>query len=146
MRPDREIEVLAVRPWEDAVSDAVSFSLQSPYLELVWLGVTGPTAAWMLRRLALPLASRPQGYEVAMTDLAWDLGLGSGTGPSSKVMASLTRLVIFRFAYWSGGTEIQVRRSVPPLPARFLDRVGARARRAHAEAMKSLSQRQREAG
>ena len=43
----------------------------------VWLGILGPSATWLLRRLADGLDARPDGYDLALEDTARSLGLGT---------------------------------------------------------------------
>ena len=42
---------ITVRPWIDPVVDDDGFDPRSRYVEVFWLGVLGPTATWLLRRL-----------------------------------------------------------------------------------------------
>ena len=44
-----------VRPWIDPVVDPIGYDPHGRYVELFWLGVLGPTATWLLRRLAIGL-------------------------------------------------------------------------------------------
>ena len=128
MGTERLIEHLAVRAWDDPIRDQVSQPLGGPYLEFCWLGVIGPTSAWLLRRLALPLAAQPGGFEVDVADLARDLGLGRSI---SKAAAGLDRLVHFGLARMAGPAEVQVTTTLPPLRPHHLGRLSPWAVRYH---------------
>jgi hypothetical protein len=69
-------ETLVVLPWADPVIDPIGHDPRSRYVELFWLGVLGPTATLLLRRLADGLESYPDGFEL-------DVPRGSGGPPSS---------------------------------------------------------------
>ena len=59
--PTFPIATLTVRPWPDAVIDAVGHEARSPYVERFWLGVLGPSSTWLLRRLVARLDDEPDG-------------------------------------------------------------------------------------
>src|SRR5215212_8088923 len=74
--PPLTAETLQVRPWPDAVIDAVGHDPRSTYVERFWLGVLGPSTTWLLRRLAAGLEASPAGFELPLVDTARALGLG----------------------------------------------------------------------
>ena len=43
--------MLAIYPWSDPVTDATGHPVRSDYVEQFWLGILGPTATWLVRRL-----------------------------------------------------------------------------------------------
>ena len=63
-----------VRPWIDPVVDDDGFDPRSRYVELFWLGVLGPTATWLMRRLVAGLDS-PEGYDLDLDATARAMGL-----------------------------------------------------------------------
>ena len=125
-----------VRPWDDPVRMPVSLPLQGPYMEFCWLGVIGPTAAWALRRLALPLLACPEAHEVDLSVLATELGLGHS---AAKAQAALDRLARFGLARWAGIGELEVVTAVPLLPGRHLGHLSAWARRYHDQALAGVA-------
>ena len=69
---------LWVEPWVDLCTDAHrGHHPRSPYVELFWLGVLGPSATWLIRRLAMRLEEEPEGYAVNTAEIAGEIGLGS---------------------------------------------------------------------
>ena len=101
-----------------------------------WLGVIGPTAAWALRRLALPLLACPEAHEVDLSVLATELGLGHS---AAKAQAALDRLARFGLARWAGIGELEVVTAVPLLPRRHLGHLSAWARRYHDQALAGVA-------
>src|SRR3954469_10018177 len=57
--PDLSTDVLTIRPWPDEVIDALGHDPRSAYVERFWLGVLGPSAIWLLRRLGAGLDAPP---------------------------------------------------------------------------------------
>lgn len=117
--------VLVVRPLVDPLIERLGFSLNSAYVEGLWLPVLGPSTTWCLRRLGTWVSAEPDGVEVNLAELAASLGVGGGTGRNSMVMRCIRRMVSFGVAAWSGD-ELLVRRAVGPLTARQLSRVPER--------------------
>ena len=113
---------LTVRALDDSVIEALGHEAESEYAETYWLPVIGPTALWALRRLTRWLESAPEGYPLALAPFARELGLGDGVGRTSPVVRSLARLVTFGMAEVRGG-QLLVRRKVPPLARRHLQRL-----------------------
>ena len=68
--PTRTIEpeplprTVRVAPWHDPVVDRRGHDPRSVYVEQFWLGVLGPTATWLLRRLVAGFDHQPDGYEL----------------------------------------------------------------------------------
>ena len=119
---------------DDPVVEALGFDPDSVYAETYWLPVIGPTALWALRRLTRWLEDSPDGYPLALAPFARELGLGDGSGRSSPVVRSLARLVGF------GLVEIRcdllmVRRRVPPLARRHVQRLPGHLAAQHQEAV-----------
>ena len=127
----QEGKLIHVRPWPDAVLDIRGFQPTSPYVELCWLPILGPSATWMARRLMTGLLRHPEGYPVDLHELAAALGLGTGLGHSSPVVRTLRRLVVFRLARLDGSDVVAVRRRIPPLVRPQVNRLSVALQRAH---------------
>lgn len=110
--------------------DADGHRLLSEYVEWFWLPVLGPTALCLLRKLALRGQRPPLAYD--LPELARSLGVGYHQGRNSPLNRTLERLVMFHVASWDGHT-LHVRRCLPTLPARHVDRLPERLRAVHAE-------------
>lgn len=121
---------IVVGPWRDPVVERVGHDACGDYVELFWLSTVGPSATWLLRRLAVVVVTRPEGVAIHLADLARGIGLGSGTGPQSSVGRSLARLVLFGLARVTG-PRLVVRAVVPPLPYKQLARLPEHLQAAH---------------
>ena len=129
--PVSEPTVMVV-PWHDPVVDAVGYDVHSTYVELFWLNVLGPTATWLLRRLARGLDQYPFGYELDLADTAGALGLGYVQGATNPFLRALHRCVLFGVAQpYEGG--IAVRRRLPPVAGRHLSRMPPSLRDTHVQ-------------
>lgn len=129
-------DVFAVTTWVDPVVDANGFPVEHPYVEMFWLPVLGPTATWLLRRLAGGLASSPGGFEVGTIDLARALGVshaGGRTSPFGRAMHRCTMFGVAQQVSLSPIPVLAVRRSVPPVARRHLDRLPDSLKRVHGD-------------
>ena len=124
---------LDVRPWPDVVIDELGHDPRSPYVEQFWLGVLGPTATWLMRRLASGLEREPAGFELDLALTAGELGLGHRSGPHSPFIRSLQRCVHFGLVEPIGDATVRVRRKLPPLTRMQLERLPEALRAAHAQ-------------
>lgn len=129
---------LVVRPWLDPVVDSVGFDPRGLYAELFWLGTVGPTAMWLLRRLVSGFEHFPDGFELDLAETAQALGLGYTAGKAGPFMKALDRCAMFGLAR-STPAGFHVRRRVPPLPRRHLDRLPPHLQRAHGDWTRSTS-------
>lgn len=121
---------ITVRPWVDPLVDRHGHDARSHYVELFWLGVLGPTATWLLRRLVTGLDRRPDGYEVDLSELAAALGLSYVRGTASPFGRAVQRCVMFGLAHpLSDG--LAVRRRVPVVAQRHLRRLPEPLQAAH---------------
>jgi hypothetical protein len=104
------------------------------YVETFWLPTLGPSATWLLRRLASWLEAGTEPVTVELTDLAAELGLGGGVGRSSPIIRTLARLAQFQAAA-PAGDAFAVRRHLAPLPRRLASHLPGRLAAAleHAE-------------
>lgn len=125
---------LIVRPWIDPLVDAVGHPPDGLYVELFWLGILGPTTTWLVRRIASGLDSYPDGYELDLVETAAALGLSSTPGRHGPFIRALDRCVMFGIAHRT--TEgrcdgLALRRRIPPLANRQVDRLPDHLRLAH---------------
>lgn len=120
------MEAFTVVAWNDPVVDTSGFPADHPYVEMFWLPVLGPTATWLLRRLAGGLASTPQGFEVNTDDLARALGVSGAGGRTSPFGRAVHRCTMFGVAQHIAATPLPalaVRRIVPAVARRHLERL-----------------------
>ncbi len=123
---------LVVVPWHDDVIDRVGYDPRSTYVEFFWLNVLGPTTTWLVRRMITGLAEYPGGYELDLEETAGSLGLTFTPGAANPFARSVNRLLMFGAAQpVSGG--LAVRRKLPPVSNRQLQRMPEHLRRAHAD-------------
>lgn len=122
---------VVVQPWFDPVVDDDGFDPRSRYVEVFWLGVLGPTATWLIRRLVAGLEQSPDGYELDLHATAQAMGLSYTSGRSSPFSKALQRCVMFGLAHpFDGG--LAVRRRIPPISFRHLRRMPESVQAAHA--------------
>jgi hypothetical protein len=93
------------------------------YVERFWLPTLGPTSLLLLRRIAAELDHRPDGVELDLADTSQALGLGYRAGGSSPLARSFERLVQFDLATVTGDGAFAVRRNVPPVNRRHVQRL-----------------------
>jgi len=114
---------LRVVPWDDPVVEAAGIDPRDPYVEWFWLPVLGPSATWLLRRLAHGLRTAPLGYSLPLDETARALGLGGAGGRHSPFRRAISRTTRYGLARHLGPDALAVRRAVAPLPRRFVDRL-----------------------
>ena len=122
---------VVVAPWRDPVVERVGFDACGDYVELFWLGILGPTATLLLRRLAITVVLHPHGFVLDTRSTAGALGLGADSGERSIFARSLGRLVMFGLARRRGQC-LDVRTVVPPLSLKHLARLPDHLQSAHA--------------
>ena len=122
---------IVVRPWVDPVVDDDGFDARSRYVETFWLGVLGPTASWLIRRLIAGLEQSPDGYDLDLDLTARAMGLSFTQGRSSPFSKALERCVMFGLAHPIQG-GLAVRRRIPPVSFRHLRRMPDALQAAHA--------------
>lgn len=121
-------------PWLDPLVDGLGYPVHDPYVETFWLPVLGPTATWLLRRLADGLSREPDGYRVDMVDLARCLGLSHSPGRHGPFARALHRCTMFGASQQVSLTPVPVhavRRTLPRIARRHLDRLPASLRTLH---------------
>lgn len=126
-----------VEVWPDAVLETHGFEARSPYVERYWLALLGPTATWLMRRLADVLEEHPDGADLALADLAHELGVGHRSGRHAPFLRTLQRCQRFGLV---AATErgLRVRRHLPPLTRHQLSRLPADLQRRHAAEQAAL--------
>jgi len=130
---DSHRDRLRILPWPDPVIDTLGHDPRSWYVEQFWLGIIGPTSTWLLRRMVAGFDNEPEGFEMHLDDTARGLGLGGREGRHSPFQRALSRCVSFHLARRVGPDALGVRRRIPPLPRRHLDRLPPTIQRLHAE-------------
>jgi hypothetical protein len=113
--PRFPVPSLTIRAWPDAVIDEIGHDPRSGYVERFWLSLLGPSATWLLRRLADGLDERPDGFELDLALTAVSLGLGRRGGKSGPFMRTIERCCYFGVAQRCEPTTLRVRRKLPPL-------------------------------
>ncbi len=121
---------MLVRPWDDPVVDDTGHDARGRYVETFWLGVLGPTATWLLRRLVARLELEPDGYELDLDGTAREMGLTFSWGKSSPFNRAIERCVMFGMAS-PIPRGIAVRRRIPEVAQRHLRRMPDALRLAH---------------
>lgn len=130
---------LHVVAWVDPVLDAAGVDLRSGYVERYWLPVLGPSATWLLRRLADGLDRAPDGFEVDLADLAASLGVGGPDSRHAPIRRALRRCTRFGLVRPLGGEVLAVRRAAGRVPERNLARLPPPLRAAHLQEVAAWS-------
>jgi hypothetical protein len=126
-------DTLRIVSWPDPVIDTLGHDPRSWYVEQFWLPVIGPTSTWLLRRIVARFDSDPGGFDLDLDDTARGLGLGGREGRHSPFQRALGRCVTFQLARSHGPRSLAVRRRIPPLSRRHLDRLPPTLQELHAE-------------
>ena len=124
-------DTLHIRPWPDDIIDSMGFDPRSSYVENFWLSVLGPSTTWLLRRVVAGLDREPDGYPISLADTARSLGLSDRGGRSSPFVRAISRTIKFELATPEGPEVLAVRRKVPPLNQRQVDRLPPALQVAH---------------
>ncbi|MEE1565781.1 MAG: hypothetical protein V1249_12460 [Acidimicrobiales bacterium] len=130
-QPTFPTDNLRIETWTDPVVDRLGHDPRSTYVETYWLGILGPSACWLLRRLADGLDAEPGGYALDMVDTAASIGLRLNGGRHAPFMRTLGRICQFRMARLVGVATLEVCRNLPPLTLAQADRLTAPLRDAH---------------
>lgn len=127
-------ETLTIRPWADPIVDALGHDPRGEYAETFWTPTLGPSCMCLLRLVAARFELWPDGFGVVVTDLASSLGLGQDvTWKKSSIRRTLDRCCNFDVAEWAGTEELRVRRFLPPLTTRQVERLSEPLQEAHAQ-------------
>ena len=127
--PPRRDELYII-PWETDSDDKTGHDPRSAYVEHFWLGTLGPTTTWFLRYCASELDGA-DGAAVELNEVAARLGIGHRGGANSPMNRAVVRACRFRAARPAGPGTLEVRRRLPTLNHRQLQRLPAEAQRRH---------------
>ena len=123
---------LWVEPWHELYPDAdPGHHPRSPYVELFWLGVLGPSATWLIRRLALRLEEAPGGLLMNTAEIAGEIGMGGRQALLSAFERAFERCCRFGLMQRGRHNTLFVRVRFPDLTARMTERLPPRLRVAH---------------
>ena len=123
---------LWVEPWVDLCNEAHrGHHPRSPYVELFWLGVLGPSATWLIRRLAMRLEDEPEGFSANTAEIAGEIGLGSRQALQSAFDRAFERCCRFGLMQRGRHNTLFVRTRLPDLTARMAERLPPRLRATH---------------
>ncbi len=129
--PRPMVESIRVSAWPDPLIDRLGHDPRSVYVEQFWLGILGPSTVWLLRHCASGLDSSPEGFDLALTDVAGALGLGHRGGRNSPLARSILRACRFGAARAISESELQVRRRMAPLNRGQVERLPEFLRERH---------------
>jgi hypothetical protein len=121
---------LRVVPWSDATVESLGFGARSDYVEWFWLPVLGPSATWLLRRIDFGFEDYPDGYVLDSQATSRALGVAAREHAGAIFGRAVSRLQMFGVAQ-SGRGALAVRRVLPPVSQRHLDRMPPHLREAH---------------
>lgn len=127
---DFAVDRLFITAWHDPVIDKVGLDPRSPYVEQFWLSILGPSTTWLLRRMAAGLEECPSGFTLPLEATARSLGLGGMPGRHGPFLRALGRCCQFGMARPSDD-GMEVRRKVPPLTRRQVERLPEPLRTEH---------------
>ena len=78
-------DIVTFQPWAMPAEREVGHDPRSAYVEHFWLSTLGPSATWIIRRLADHLDAEPDGFTLHLNDLAQSLGLSNAKGAESPL-------------------------------------------------------------
>ncbi len=128
--------LLALEPWHDPAVDRFGLATDSDYVEWFWLPILGPTATWLVRRLARCLVETPTRTVVDLVDIAASVGVVWHPGHDGPFTRALSRCLMFGACAPVADTSpvcLAVRLNMPQLPARHIARLPASLRDMHHE-------------
>ena len=135
-------ELIRVTAWPDPVLDRLGHDPRSGYVERYWLPILGPSCLLLLRRLAAELEQRPDGFEIDTALWATELGIGMKGGKNGPFWRAVERGCRFGAAQ-RNGDRLAVRRRLPPLTARQVERLPTPLQEAHHRWTEARLQRDR---
>ncbi len=127
----RASRLIRAQPWIDNVVDRRGFDPRDRYVDTYWLGVIGPTATWIMRRLAEAFDQCPDGFAIPVDALAASIGVSAAKGAASPFDRAVGRCLRFGLARPNRTLSttrpddlvLDVRRRLPQVPARSLRRL-----------------------
>ena len=122
-----------VRPWpEPPGRPEAGHDPRSTYVERFWISTLGPSATWIVRRLADRFDAEPDGFSIDLDELASSIGMSYAKREESPFGRALHRCAMFGLVRL-GRDGLEVRRRIPDLPERQLRRLPEVLRRVHDE-------------
>ncbi len=108
--------------WTDKFHDPFGHDPRSAYVEQFWLSILGPTTTWFLRFCANELdgSANPA---LNLHEIARTLGISHRGGARSAMVRTVARACRFRVARPAGADTLAVRRRLPLLTHRQLQRL-----------------------
>jgi len=128
-------------PWKGAPGSRPSHDARSPYVERCWLPILGPSTLLFLRFAVEMLDDAGEGASLALGEIARALGLGGRAGDTGPFLRMLSRAVDFHVAKWVNTGTVAVRRDLPELSPRQLERAPEVVRTAHRSLRRSDGRR-----
>lgn len=135
-------ELVLVSAWPDPVLDRLGHDPRSGYVERFWLSILGPSCLLLLRRLATELERQPDGFDLDTVQWASELGIGMKGGKNGPFWRAIERGCRFGAAQ-RAGHRLAVRRRLPPLTARQVERLPLSLHQPHAQWAEARLQRSR---
>ncbi len=137
--PDLELGHIRVVEWPVAAPNSTDHDPRSTYVELFWLGILGPTAVWLMRHLArrldetasLDSGDAGPGVWIEIEETARAIGLASGRQRSAAFARTVDRLIRFNMATTVNGHTLAVRRHLPSISSRQVERLPESLQTAH---------------
>jgi hypothetical protein len=114
---------LRVVAWLEPKVDEFGIDARSHYVEIFWLPVLGPTATWLVRRIADRLETDREGFDLQLHDTARSLGLKTSDQAHAPLRLAIDRCVRYGLALRVDDCGLSVRRFVPLVPRRLLIRL-----------------------
>lgn len=130
--PSFPVDQVLVTAWPDPVLDRLGHDPRSSYVEQYWLSILGPSCLLLLRRLAAELERNPDGFDLDTVQWASEMGIGMKGGKNGPMWRAIERGCRFGAARRNGG-RLAVRRRLPPLTARQIERLPLRLQHSHHE-------------
>lgn len=137
--------IITLVGWPDALAETVGHHVRSEYVERYWLGILGPTATWLLRRLSDEVLVNPAGVRVDLQTLAQSLGLAFHAGRHNPFSRGLDRCIMFGLVRHVGNhphPTFAVRTRVPSLARRQVERLPHALQVAHQDELSFRAQPQ----
>ncbi len=124
--------VITLIPWVDKRFDVIGFDPRSAYVEQFWLATLGPATTWFLRHCA-DLLDHTTCTPLNLEEAAATLGIKHEGGVGSAMVRTVARACRFRTARIVGDSTLSVRRRLPQISKRQLQRLPSPARHQHQE-------------
>lgn len=113
-QPEFPYAEITVRPLHDPVLDQLGIDPLSPYVERYWTPIMGPTSVLLLRRFAVELHRRPEGFTFTTLHWAQDFGVSGRGGRNGPFWRAIDRTARYGATVRNGGV-LMVRRRMSPL-------------------------------